>query len=1054
MYRFAVEQTEALALAVDSVNANKTLLNGRTLGFAMRDTCGLLPEVCLSDLARYLVSEDDVTATVVGPLYAVGDSRKKAVATCESIFRRLTKLGDRKYAGRAVFPLLDIPEVESVVFRETLRYVSQSCALQARAAADFLVQSGWQDIVLVTSADNCGVNISREFHRLVNEHYQCNFKNILYYEETPIGSTSQTVGEGTNNFNPMIIRIGASHDFFQDLIALDKPNIVVVVLSSISFAYSVLGEGYYNPNPSVSVPAEQRKNFTFLLGDFWGEPGKVDELYEVITNMTRDSKQVVSLRAHVNGYEKFQQHMADLTSSSWELRRNSFLGQYWSDYFNCSIDADCADGLRLPVSNRPILRNTNALLVVDAVYASVGYIQQFTAKYPTAKDVVFSAYSLGQLNVTSWTGNVIHLNQIYPHSYIQVLEWKYSVLILKLGKDGRHLDAELYGQWIWYKGKPDNLTVNSNISKKLWRPKKILPSELCPSSSALPTAFLANERVCSPDDAKPLVVLPSLIIVLICIMGTMYGLMKGWMKVWESILQLISMILIVVTTLAVLVSILIAMDALSSLSCDPLVADFLVNVIGCICYATILVLVLTVGIGKKLKYFQVKAVIFFLLTFILIIISAVASFSNSDTKKRDNETDVEFCARARDQPMVYITYWYNAVIGLVSAFVHILTFRHVKKERKAPSSYAVPILGLILATLYAVILSVFFWTETCSVESRLLVVLACYPAIVTLYMMLWAILAQYCTKSLTSLTPPGVCEAPGSPHQYADEHFFMRILANFWEEDIVKAIKEVLVDPSQIKVSAKIGQGNFGEVFKGTMNGSPVALKAVQDRMNQTQVNAFVREGLQMKTFRHPNVMELHGICWSSNPTHARHHSPLIVLPYMELGDLKKYLRKCRPGVRSKQPLLEESNDTDISTQSASISTLQLVKFAHQIARGMEYIADKGIVHRDLATRNCMIDWDLKIKVADFGLARTMANGKDYYRMGQGGQLPIRWMAIESLLDFVFTTKSDVWSYGVTLWEVMTLAQLPYPGISNKEIVTLLRRGHRLQKPDECPQNM
>jgi serine/threonine protein kinase len=229
--------------------------------------------------------------------------------------------------------------------------------------------------------------------------------------------------------------------------------------------------------------------------------------------------------------------------------------------------------------------------------------------------------------------------------------------------------------------------------------------------------------------------------------------------------------------------------------------------------------------------------------------------------------------------------------------------------------------------------------------------------------------------------------------------------------------------------------------------------------MNQSEVNAFVREGLQMKTFDHPNVMELFGICWSSDPGHARHNSPLIVLPYMELGDLKNYLRKCRPGMRSMHSLLKEP--TEGSTGSASreapltaISTLQLVKFAHQIARGMEYIADKGIVHRDLATRNCMVDWDLKIKVADFGLARTMKEGKDYYRMGQGGQLPVRWMAIESLLDFMFTTKSDVWSYGVTLWEVMTLAQLPYPGVSNQEVITLLKRGHRLEKPSECPQEI
>jgi serine/threonine protein kinase len=97
---------------------------------------------------------------------------------------------------------------------------------------------------------------------------------------------------------------------------------------------------------------------------------------------------------------------------------------------------------------------------------------------------------------------------------------------------------------------------------------------------------------------------------------------------------------------------------------------------------------------------------------------------------------------------------------------------------------------------------------------------------------------------------------------------------------------------------------------------------------------------------------------------------------------------------------------------------------------------------------------DLEIKVADFGLARAMTEGKDYYRMGQRGQLPVRWMALESLIDMVFTKRTDIWSFGVTLWEVMTLAQLPYPGRQNHEVMPLLKKGERLEKPPECPQEI
>jgi serine/threonine protein kinase len=117
----------------------------------------------------------------------------------------------------------------------------------------------------------------------------------------------------------------------------------------------------------------------------------------------------------------------------------------------------------------------------------------------------------------------------------------------------------------------------------------------------------------------------------------------------------------------------------------------------------------------------------------------------------------------------------------------------------------------------------------------------------------------------------------------------------------------------------------------------------------------------------------------------------------------------------------------------------------------MDYISQQGILHRKLAARNCMLTWDLKVKVSDFGLARVLEDGKDYYRMGQNGALPVRWTAMESISEFAFTTESDMWSYGVTLWEVFSLCTIPYAGLSNQEVMSCVQRGERLRKPDNCP---
>lgn len=131
------------------------------------------------------------------------------------------------------------------------------------------------------------------------------------------------------------------------------------------------------------------------------------------------------------------------------------------------------------------------------------------------------------------------------------------------------------------------------------------------------------------------------------------------------------------------------------------------------------------------------------------------------------------------------------------------------------------------------------------------------------------------------------------------------------------------------------------------------------------------------------------------------------------------------------------------------LPTQTLLKFMVDIALGMEYLSNRNFLHRDLAARNCMLRDDMTVCVADFGLSKKIYSG-DYYRQGRIAKMPVKWIAVESLADRVFTVKSDVWAFGVTMWEIATRGMTPYPGIQNHEIYDHLLEGHRLKQPPDC----
>ncbi|KAG5878068.1 hypothetical protein JTB14_031503 [Gonioctena quinquepunctata] len=245
-------------------------------------------------------------------------------------------------------------------------------------------------------------------------------------------------------------------------------------------------------------------------------------------------------------------------------------------------------------------------------------------------------------------------------------------------------------------------------------------------------------------------------------------------------------------------------------------------------------------------------------------------------------------------------------------------------------------------------------------------------------------------------------------------------------EGIVYVEDEWEIERNDIEILDNLGQGTFGTVFCGLIKSRNIkcAMKTINKTLSLYERMEFLNEASAMKSFSNcHHVIKLIGVVSKGQP-------PLVVMELMDRGDLKKFLRRTRDS-------------------SHNLTSNEIYRIAAEIADGMAYLAAKKFVHRDLAARNCMVAGDRTVKIGDFGMARDIYE-TDYYRKETKGLLPVRWMAPESLADGVFTSDSDVWSYGIVLWEIATLAEQPYQGLSNEQVLRFTISKGRLERPPEC----
>uniref|UniRef100_A0A8C2C2T5 Tyrosine-protein kinase n=1 Tax=Cyprinus carpio TaxID=7962 RepID=A0A8C2C2T5_CYPCA len=235
-----------------------------------------------------------------------------------------------------------------------------------------------------------------------------------------------------------------------------------------------------------------------------------------------------------------------------------------------------------------------------------------------------------------------------------------------------------------------------------------------------------------------------------------------------------------------------------------------------------------------------------------------------------------------------------------------------------------------------------------------------------------------------------------------------------------------VLEHDDVILGQSIGRGNFGEVFSGRLHSdnTPVAVKACRENLPAEHKNKFLMEARILKQYDHPNIVKLIGVCTQKQPIY-------IIMELVQGGDFLTFLR----------------------TEGHNLKTKMLIKMAENVVSGMAYLESKKCIHRDLAARNCLVGEESVVKISDFGMSRQEQDGV-YSAAGGMKQIPVKWTAPEALNYGRYTTESDVWSFGVLLWETFSRGVTPYTiphNMNNQQTRDEVERGYRMPAPNNCP---
>lgn len=239
--------------------------------------------------------------------------------------------------------------------------------------------------------------------------------------------------------------------------------------------------------------------------------------------------------------------------------------------------------------------------------------------------------------------------------------------------------------------------------------------------------------------------------------------------------------------------------------------------------------------------------------------------------------------------------------------------------------------------------------------------------------------------------------------------------------DYQELLNSLWIEESEVKIGKEIGTGEFGAVYKAVYKNSDVAVKKIIDK---TTVDEFLKEAFVMSTLSHPNLVKLIGVVKHVSSGIDKNEISLVT-EFMPKGSLLDYL---------------------MSRGRTIVTKKELVDFVINICYGMSYLEEKGIVHRDLAASNVLISKESIAKVSDFGLAKKIMDDSR-----NGVRIRIKWTAPEAIRDRLYSNKSDMWSFGILLWEMFSYGRVPYPKIPVNEVLAYIEQGYQMDKPDGCP---